>query len=438
MFLDGITYAVIARNMAIGIGTLWEPSFSSTIYAKFFEQPPLGMWLQSLAFALLGDHPAVERIFALAMLAANAALIVGLWRMFLPADYDWLPLVFWVLPSVVTWAAINNMLENTQAVFTSAAVYALVRTCRERVVTRTAAWSAVAAVAVVAAGLVKGPVGLFPLAVPLLFAVLPSSQRPPRLAVVVLVLSAVVGVCGGAILLDPRARQSLEAFASSHLVPALQGGRGVGPRAADILRHLALGIWARMGALVIVLWLVRRSAASVRAIPRAAYFFLSIGCAASLPILTSPVLAGHYFFPSVPFFALGFAALAMPAVSEMRAEPGGWPWRAPAALAIALLATIVVVLAVHGSLERRDVAMLRSLDAISAVAPRGTTVGGCAASGRDWGLLAYLQRYYRISLMPNDAPVSGWFVITPGSCAAPSTCQPAVEAEAFSLMRCTS
>ena len=28
MFLDGVTYAVVARNMADGVGTFWAPSFS--------------------------------------------------------------------------------------------------------------------------------------------------------------------------------------------------------------------------------------------------------------------------------------------------------------------------------------------------------------------------------------------------------------------------
>ena len=72
MFVDGMTYAVVARNMALGIGSIWAPSLSDTIYARFFEQPPLGMALQAIAFALVGDHFAVERVFSLLMFGANA------------------------------------------------------------------------------------------------------------------------------------------------------------------------------------------------------------------------------------------------------------------------------------------------------------------------------------------------------------------------------
>ena len=87
MFADGMTYAVVARNMALGVGDFWAPSLSDTIYSRFFEQPPLGMALQAIAFALVGDHFAVERVFSLLMFGANAVLIAAMWRRLLPAQY---------------------------------------------------------------------------------------------------------------------------------------------------------------------------------------------------------------------------------------------------------------------------------------------------------------------------------------------------------------
>src|SRR5215218_7930757 len=101
MFLDGVTYAVVARNMSIGIGSLWEPSFSTTLYPRFFEQPPLGMALEAGAFRLLGDHLYVERLFTVTVFALTAWLIVAIWRHRLPRTYYWLPLFFWIVPSTV-------------------------------------------------------------------------------------------------------------------------------------------------------------------------------------------------------------------------------------------------------------------------------------------------------------------------------------------------
>lgn len=41
MFLDGITYSAISRNMANGIGSFWHPHYTETLYPHFNEHPPL-------------------------------------------------------------------------------------------------------------------------------------------------------------------------------------------------------------------------------------------------------------------------------------------------------------------------------------------------------------------------------------------------------------
>jgi 4-amino-4-deoxy-L-arabinose transferase-like glycosyltransferase len=316
MFVDGVTYAVLARNLAQGTGTFWAPSFSTTVYPVFHEQPPLGFALESLAFRVLGDHLYVERLFSIFVFALTALLIVALWRRVLPREHDWLPLFFWVLPSTVTWAAINNMLEGTQALFTTSAVLLLVRAMMA-IRTRDAVVAAgCAAAAVAAAVLTKGPVGLFPLAVPPLallltrrdrrcFTARPRGRAYSRLALVWITLLVVTMLLAAAILAIPEARHALSEFARTHVVPALQGERGLPRRSFDIARHFTLGIIARMGALAALLWLIRPRGRDVPGVRwDVAVFFFSTGLVASLPLLASPVLAGHYFIPSVPFFAL--------------------------------------------------------------------------------------------------------------------------------------
>ncbi|MCK7522121.1 MAG: hypothetical protein MZV64_32800 [Ignavibacteriales bacterium] len=39
--------------MAEGFGSLWTPYYSDTVYKVFYEQPPFGLWLQSIAFRVL-------------------------------------------------------------------------------------------------------------------------------------------------------------------------------------------------------------------------------------------------------------------------------------------------------------------------------------------------------------------------------------------------
>ena len=79
MYLDGVIYAAISRNMAAGIGSLAVPHFTNTLFPHFFEHPSLGLWLQSLLFRLLGDHLYVERLFVSIEFIVVSFFIVYLW-----------------------------------------------------------------------------------------------------------------------------------------------------------------------------------------------------------------------------------------------------------------------------------------------------------------------------------------------------------------------
>lgn len=443
MFLDGVTYAVIARNMAEGAGSLWRPYFSDTVYPIFFEQPPLGLALQSVAFRLLGDHLFVERGFSIVMFALTAALILAIWRRSLPARYDSLPLFFWILPSVVTWAVINNMLENTQVVFTTLAVYCVLRaagaSARRHVV---AGWVIAASLAVVVACLTKGPVGLFPLVSPILLLLGPAEGRPSR-ARAIGMSAAMAGICASAaalMLLFDGPRGALTGFAETHLAPALQGERGLPRRSSDIARHLTLGIWARMAALGALLWLVcGRRRPSGAAVPREALVFFAIGLSASVPVLVSPVLAGHYFVPSVPFFALAAAAITLPALQRPLPPEGPGPLRlVPLGIAATLVLLVGIVLVTHGPMERRDVRLLGGFDAVASSLPRNGVVHSCASAREDWGLHSYLQRFFRISLDASGGSDARWFLVREKACEAPADCRVAAGDTTLHLYRCAS
>jgi 4-amino-4-deoxy-L-arabinose transferase-like glycosyltransferase len=439
MFVDGVTYAVLARNLANGTGTFWAPSFSATVYPVFYEQPPLGVALESLAFRALGDHLYVERLFSVLIFALTALLVVALWRRVLPRDYDWLPLFFWILPSTVTWAAINNMLEGTQALFTIVAVLLLVRAmlavhARDAVVA-----AACAALAVLGAALTKGPVGLFPLAVPPLALLLTGTGRPQlkRLALVWITLVGVTASLAAITLAIPEARHALAEFARTHVLPALQGERGLPRRSFDIARHFTLGILARMGALAALLWVIRpgrREAPAIRW--NVAAFFFATGLIASLPLLASPVLAGHYFVPSVPFFALSVAAIALPAVDVYRQRAGGWTRFVPASIA-ALLVVLSVAVLRRGPMEKRDVDLVAAVRAVGSAVPAGLTIGTCASAAEDWGQHGYFQRFHRISLAATDDPVNGFMVVRRLACAAPPGCSRVVDSRELILFRCS-
>src|SRR5262245_56558728 len=216
MFDDGLVHAVIARNMAIGAGSLWAPQYSRTAWTEYYEHPPLGLALEAIAFRALGDHLVVERLFSLLVLALHALAIASIWRRIEDASLDWLPVLFWLTPAIVSWGAVNNMLENTQALFTTTAVLLMLDATRARSSGASAIRSAGAGVAVVAAVLTKGPAGFFPLVAPLVFEwkrqrMPPAVDRPRRMQTLWVPL-VVVLVCGAILAAYEPSRHSLAMY----------------------------------------------------------------------------------------------------------------------------------------------------------------------------------------------------------------------------------
>ena len=82
-------------------------------------------------------------------------------------QYAWLPLILWVLTPLVYWGYVNNILEDTMGVFCLASVVFLLTAWRNK----KNQWFnyLLAGLSLSAALLSKGPVGLFPLAIPVLY-----------------------------------------------------------------------------------------------------------------------------------------------------------------------------------------------------------------------------------------------------------------------------
>ena len=80
MFFDGVLYAAISRNMAIGIGDAWHPVLSATLWADYREAPPLAFLLESFFFRFFGDHFWVEKVYSLCTGLATAVVMAAIWR----------------------------------------------------------------------------------------------------------------------------------------------------------------------------------------------------------------------------------------------------------------------------------------------------------------------------------------------------------------------
>ncbi len=438
MFLDGVTHAAVARNLALGQGSFWTPFYTATLHPAFHEQPPLGLWLLSLAFRLGGDHLAVERIFSVAMACVTLLCLVGIWRRVHAGDPEaraqaWLPVALWAASPLSSWGVVNGALENVQTAFTTAAVALVLRALSDR---RPASGAAALAGAAVLAGcLAKGPVALFVLALPLCWPLFWRGDAR-RAAAVGGVLAATLLAGSLALALWPEAREGLGQYLRQQLVPGVLGRRELGAGRLGALSALALRVLLPMGALAALLRVLARGTAPRAAgSARPAAFFLLGGLAASLPVLASAKQADRYLLPAVPLFALGVASLALPAARALAARLERRTRSAAAALA--LIAATIAVSALELAGPGRDRARIDDLRSLAGELAPGEVVALCPALWTDWGLHAWGQRLLRVSFARQWAAPAHFLAPKPVSCAIPPGCAPVPVATAtFTLHRC--
>jgi len=454
LFLDGLTYATIARNLAEGRGRFWEPFYTATLYPAFHEHPPFAFWLQSLWFRALGDRWWVERVYCAAAAAAIAALTAWTWRLVVPKDSgegeetsppskakqpnadrcDWLPVLLWILVPVVSWTIVGNLLETTVSVFTSLAVASIVAGGTAATTGRSMAAGALSGLAVVGAVLSKGPVGLFPLAAPLFLTLLPTVRR--RLASASAAQWVALLAVATALAVNPPARGSIDQYVRHQLVASLAGQREVSGHSFTMLVALIPGVWLPMLIAAAVISIAARS----KAYPtgndrRIALAFTLIGLSGSLPMLVSPKQSGYYLMPAVPFLAIGVAAFIRPIADTLVSRIQ----RRAVLIAAAIVALGATAISVSGlpALEREP-ARVAALDRLATSMPRDQTVGICPAVNGDWGLHAWFARRFDVSLDASAARHQ-WFVATPRETpgCVPPRCATVLDAEGmFVLMRC--
>ena len=386
----------------------------------------------------------------------------------------WLPVLLWIAVPVVSWAIVGNLLETTVALFTTGAVLAALNAALDTRAARASAperegfsfvslrlrggswwytaagratnawfatgWSILSGLCIVAAVLTKGPVGFFPLVLPIAFLLLPEVRPAWRGIVAHSALQwTTVAACAWLVWTSDMARASLTDYANQQVLAALAGAREVSGSSVTILKALLQGVVlpiTGVGALAIAAsgrFVVPRPAARRRAL-----LFLMVGLSGTLPILASAKQAGHYLVPAVPVYAIAAALIVGPTVAAAVQRSDRKQWR----VAISMVTTLVTLGTVGASFSPaigRDRERLADLDALASTAPRMRTIGLCPESNDDWGLHAWFQRRFQVSLDAGEGRRRDWFLQTargPAGCV-PAECAAATEPRRqLVLMKC--
>jgi hypothetical protein len=315
MFVDGVTYASIARNMADNYGSFWHPYYTATVYPTFYEHPPLGFWLQSWAYRLCGDAVYVEAWWGFGVGTLILVSLAGLWRCMTPPGATlagtWFPVLLFVVTPMTSWALANNMLENTLTLFIVLAVWFCVLSLQNPTIFFSCLYGILAGLSMICALLIKGPVAMFPLVVPLM-SLIHATHKPRKLWTtgIILLMTCMVSV---GILLSTHAAAAhfSKQYLRQQVLASVTGERETSPSRFDVLRvvsreHLVpLLVGGMLTAVVYRL----RPGTMFTINHRLFLYYLGIALAGSLPILLSAKQKRWYAFPSFPFYTMAIAVV---------------------------------------------------------------------------------------------------------------------------------
>ncbi|MDF1795546.1 MAG: glycosyltransferase family 39 protein [Coxiellaceae bacterium] len=415
MFSDGVVYATIARNMAMGIGSLQVPYFTSGVFPHFFEHPPLGLWLQSFFFKALGDHYYTERLFCLLEAVITFTATAYLWRRSFREHtmraYFWVPILLLMLNPLLVSNLYSNMLDSTVLCFGLLAAVCLIDT------ERMGLWRYV--VCILAAGLVfagflsNGPVIFFALIIPLLNALIRKDRTiQTALAETCVVFLTVAALAFIVFTIYPNLWANIKTYITTQVLPSTVGNRlsseTTGLGRLLILKKVIEKILPAI-ALLVILWLCRQMKLSNfnrLTIKRDATFYALLGLCASVPIALAHRQSSNYILPAMPYFALAIAQYATPALFAVSQKANQHRYLVRMFFIVSTIsfaASLTVFMLKHDQ-PKRDLTMIQDIKTISSVVSPGENIlAAPAITNSYWVLVGYFARYHRINLVRDQA-----------------------------------
>jgi 4-amino-4-deoxy-L-arabinose transferase-like glycosyltransferase len=301
MFLDGLIYSSTARNLAVGDGSWWSLQYASQ---PFHEQPPMGIWIQSILYSLAGNSIWIEKLYCFIILLVTGLVLRSLWITLWPSSGGrtfWLPMAMWISIPLVSWSLHANLLDSLMSLFSMTSVLVMLRNPNHRL------WpTMLAALCIIFAILTKGAVGLYPLAFPLI-SWLCSRDTFRSAAKTTLILTAVISVSVFLLYLFEPSRNYFSKYFSGHFIPSVSGERH--EVFSPLGRYFILWVLASQLSIPVLpvvllrMWYRKRSLFSSHDQSTLRMLFW-LGLSASLPIMATPHQRDFYLIASFPWFAL--------------------------------------------------------------------------------------------------------------------------------------
>jgi len=412
MFVDGLFYAVVAKNMAAGVGSFWQPQFSPTLHEVFYGHPPMAFALQSLFFRLFGDHMLVERCYSLLTILLTGGLTVLIWKQLTQSFRNaWWPLLLYFSTGWLAWATANNLLENTMSVFVCLSVYLYLNGHAGG----RWYWTILSGLALALGVLTKGLVCLYVWTVPFFFWLFLRRIAFGR------VLRDSFLLLGSTVLpflllygFIPDARTYMQAYFDQQIVTSISQVQTVSTRFYILFEYLHIVSYP-IAVVVFFVLLARGLKLKVEAArknSRFFWFFSAITACGVLPMMISLKQSGFYILTVHPLFALGLALAFLPFIEALRdrllrsrKQQNGLKI---IAFSMLLVATTIAVFQ-KDRIGRDKELVLASREIISRVGA-GRQLGICPEMFEMWSLHGYLARYGNVGLAADSSAVHNYYL----------------------------
>ena len=405
MFMDGIQYACVAKNLANGDGSFWHPFLSETWWKAgsnyFMEHPPLIYGIQAQFFKLLGNSLYTERIYSLITGLLTAIMIVKNWRI-IPVENSikntgWLPLLLWIITPVCYWSYQNNLQENTMSLFILISTYFTIKGLISK---QKIYLFFLGGIGLFLATFSKGVPGMFPLfIIPIYYLIFKTiSIKKTIIYSGILVITPII--IYSILLLNENAYQSLSFYLEKRLLFRIQE-EGVVSNRFYILYQLFMELLPSIIFTIAILLIsfIKKTATQWNQNKKLIIFFLLIGFSGSLPLMLTDVQRGFYLLPAIPFFSISFSLIIAPIVHQwtQKIKPLSFFYKLITWGSISLLIISILITASKVNKTGRDHDILHDVHLIGNKIPNGCNIQMNITLYEKWNLQFYLLRYYNIA-----------------------------------------
>lgn len=408
VFMDGMLYISVSKNLADGLGTFWEPHFSLTYYTVFREQPPLYFGLLAMFYKVFGTGMYVERLFCFVCFTFTLIYIHRIWKTLFFEDErisknSWLPILFFITIPICFWSYSNHVEETVMTLFTTMSVYYLSKVLfkKEHVIF----YLVLAGVCIFLASLTKGLQGLFPITAVFAYWIVNHKIITFKKNIIYSIILVGTPVLIYAILIyfNNHIYDVFKLYFENRLGMTFNNTtRFTTDNRFEIMFRLFTEL-IPMYILMLFIYLFS-TWHKFKSIDQKAHFtkiawLLIIGFSGSLPLMITLEQRGFYLLTTLPLFALAGAALFATRigylVEKINLNENSYKYAKGVTFIVLLFSLTFTVLKIGET--KRDKNVLSDIYNIGKVVPYGDIVGIAPEMGQDYSFREYLIRNFYIS-----------------------------------------